>query len=36
VPGLQRSSVFLADWTGSRVLLRGNRIAGGIKQYEQR
>jgi hypothetical protein len=36
VPGLQRSSVFLADWTGSRVVMQGNRIAGGIKQYEQR
>ncbi|WP_017664385.1 right-handed parallel beta-helix repeat-containing protein [Porphyrobacter sp. AAP82] len=36
VPGLTRSSVFLADWTGSRVVMQGNRIAGGIKQYEQR
>jgi hypothetical protein len=36
VPRLQRSSVFLADWTGSRVVMQGNRIAGGIKQYEQR
>jgi hypothetical protein len=36
VPGLTRSSVFLADWTASRVVMQGNRIAGGIKQYEQR
>jgi hypothetical protein len=36
VPGLSRSSVFLADWTGSRVVMQGNQIAGGIKQYEQR
>ncbi len=36
VPGLSRNSVFLADWTGSRVVMQGNRIAGGIKQYEQR
>jgi hypothetical protein len=36
VPGLSRSSVFLADWTASRVVMQGNRIAGGIKQYEQR
>jgi hypothetical protein len=36
VPGLQRNSVFLADWTASRVVMQGNRIAGGIKQYEQR
>lgn len=36
VPGLARSSAFLADWTASRVVMQGNRIAGGIKQYEQR
>lgn len=36
VPGLSRSSTFLADWTGSRVAMQGNRIAGGIKPYEQR
>jgi hypothetical protein len=36
VPGLSRSSVFLADWTASRVLMQGNRIAAGIKPYEQR
>jgi hypothetical protein len=36
VPGLARSSVFLADWTGSSVVMQGNRISGGIKQYEQR
>ncbi len=36
VPGLTRNSVFLADWTASRVVMQGNKIAGGIKQYEQR
>ncbi len=36
VPGLSRNSVFLADWTASRVVMQGNKIAGGIKQYEQR
>ncbi|PKP90153.1 MAG: hypothetical protein CVT75_11790, partial [Alphaproteobacteria bacterium HGW-Alphaproteobacteria-14] len=36
VPGLSRSSVFLADWTGSRIVMQGNKIAGGIKPYEQR
>lgn len=36
VPGLSRSSVFLADWTGSRIVMKGNTIAAGIKQYEQR
>ncbi len=36
VPGLSRSSVFLADWTGSRIVMKGNKIAASIKQYEQR
>ena len=36
VPGLSRSSVFLADWTGSKIVMQGNKIAAGIKQYEQR
>ena len=36
VPGLSRSSAFLADWTASRVVMQGNKIAVGIKQYEQR
>ncbi len=36
VPGVSRTSAFLADWTASRVVMQGNRIAGGIKQYEQR
>lgn len=36
VPGVSRSSAFLADWTASRVVMQGNRIAGGVKQYEQR
>jgi hypothetical protein len=36
VPGLSRSSVFLADWSGSRIVMKGNTIAAGIKPYEQR
>lgn len=36
VPGLSRSSVFLADWTGSKMIMKGNKIAAGIKPYEQR
>jgi len=36
VPGLQRSSVFLADWTGSRVEMSNNRLAAGLTPYEQR
>lgn len=36
VPGLQRSSVFLADWTGSRVAMSGNSLARGLTDYERR
>jgi hypothetical protein len=36
VPGLQRSSVFFADWTGSRIVMQGNKLAAGLTQYEQR
>jgi hypothetical protein len=36
VPGLSRQSVFLADWTASRVVMRGNRLAAELKEYEQR
>lgn len=36
VPGLRRSSVFLADWTGSRISLSGNALAGGLKRFERR
>jgi len=36
VPGLSRQSVFLADWTGSRIVLRGNRLAAGLTLYEVR
>lgn len=36
VPGLTRQSAFFADWTGSRIVMQGNRLAGGIRQYEQR
>lgn len=36
VPGVSRNSVFLADWTASRVVMKGNKLAAGLKQYEQR
>lgn len=36
VPGLSRKSAFLADWTASRVVMRGNKLAAELKQYEQR
>lgn len=36
VPGLRRSSTFLADWTGASISMSGNRLADGLKQYERR
>ena len=36
VPGLTRTSVFLADWTGSRVAMSGNNLARGLTDYERR
>ena len=36
VPGLRRTSTFLADWTGSRVAMSGNRLAEGLAKYEER
>jgi len=36
VPGIQRQSTFLADWTASRIVMRGNRLAEGLRQYQQR
>jgi hypothetical protein len=36
VPGLSRQSAFLADWTGERVVMQGNRLAEGIRQYAAR
>ncbi|MEM1053774.1 MAG: right-handed parallel beta-helix repeat-containing protein [Pseudomonadota bacterium] len=36
VPGLSRSSVFLADWTNSRVVMSGNSLARGLTKYELR
>ncbi|MFM7348160.1 MAG: right-handed parallel beta-helix repeat-containing protein [Erythrobacter sp.] len=36
VPGLSRNSVFVADWTGSRIMMQGNSLAAGITPYEQR
>jgi hypothetical protein len=36
VPGLSRQSVFLADWTASRIVMQGNKLATGLKPYEQR
>ncbi|MEE4153579.1 MAG: right-handed parallel beta-helix repeat-containing protein [Erythrobacter sp.] len=36
VPGLQRNSVFLADWEGARLAIRNNRLAPGLTRYERR
>jgi hypothetical protein len=36
VPGVRRQSVFLADWSGSRVVMQGNRLMDGIVQYQRR
>lgn len=36
VPGLQRKTAFLADWSGARVVMEGNRLASGIEQYDAR
>lgn len=36
VPGLVRQTAFFADWTGTTIVMQGNRLADGIKQYEQR
>lgn len=36
VPGLRRATVFLADWTGTKVIMQGNRLADGLTQYEER
>lgn len=36
VPGVRRQSAFLADWTGSRVVMQNNRLMDGITQYERR
>ncbi|WFL78463.1 right-handed parallel beta-helix repeat-containing protein [Altererythrobacter arenosus] len=36
VPGLSRSSAFVADWTGHRLVIERNEIAPGIAKYDRR
>ncbi|QFT76571.1 right-handed parallel beta-helix repeat-containing protein [Erythrobacter sp. THAF29] len=36
VPGLRRSSAFLADWTGAKISMSGNKLAEGLTRYERR
>lgn len=36
VPGLQRSSVFVADWSGAALKIEDNDLGPGIKLFERR
>lgn len=35
-PGVDRETVFLADWSGDRIALGGNRLGRGLKPFEKR
>ena len=35
-PGVDRETVFLADWSGDRIALGGNRLGRGLKPFERR
>lgn len=35
-PGVQRDTVFLADWSGDRIALGANRLGRGLKPFERR
>lgn len=35
-PGVERQTVFLADWSGDRIALGGNRLGRGLKPFERR
>ena len=35
-PGVSRTTVFVADWSGDRVVLGDNRLGLGLKRYERR
>lgn len=36
VPGVDRDTVFVADWSGDRLALGGNRLGRGLKPFEKR
>lgn len=36
VPGLDRSTAFVADWTGNRITVGTNTLAPGIRKFERR
>lgn len=35
-PGVERETTFLADWSGDRIALGGNRLGRGLKPFEKR
>lgn len=35
-PGVERQTVFLADWSGDRIALGANRLGRGLKPFERR
>jgi hypothetical protein len=35
-PGVERQTTFLADWSGDRIALGGNRLGRGLKPFERR
>lgn len=35
-PGIERETVFLADWSGDRIALGANRLGRGLKPFERR
>jgi Right handed beta helix region len=35
-PGVDRNTTFLADWSGDRIALGGNRLGRGLKPFERR
>ncbi len=35
-PGLRRNPAFVADWTGDRLAIAGNRLGPGLREFERR
>jgi Right handed beta helix region len=35
-PGVERNTTFLADWSGDRIAIGGNRLGRGLKPFERR
>jgi hypothetical protein len=36
VPGLRRSTAFVADWSGDNLVIEGNQLGTGLKRFERR